>query len=194
MSTKANKGRKRLIRIAAWIVGAVAGTYAAQYYTDSRWSQAAGPESPAPTTAPATQPVVQVTGGTPVDRGRYIIQIAGCHTPGFMETGGDVPESEWLTGVPVGWRGPWGTTYAANLRLAVSRFDEDVWVQVIRARKVRPPMPWSTLAAMSDDDLRAVYRYIRSLPVKGEDVPAALPPGQEPETPYLMLEPVFPKK
>ena len=46
-------------------------------------------------------------------RGKYLVQIAGCndcHTPGFMQKGFDVPESDWLVGVPVGWRGPWGTT------------------------------------------------------------------------------------
>ena len=40
-----------------------------------------------------------------------------CHTPGYMQKGGAVPVGEWLTGTPVGYQGPWGTTYAANLRL-----------------------------------------------------------------------------
>ena len=45
---------------------------------------------------------------------------------------------------------------------------------------------------MSDRDLRAVFRYIRSLPVTGEKMPEALPPGQAPKTPYFVFEPVFP--
>ena len=44
-----------------------------------------------------------------------------------------------LTGVPVGFRGPWGTTYASNLRLYVQQFTADTWVQVMHAREVRPP-------------------------------------------------------
>ena len=52
-------------------------------------------------------------------RGRYLIAIAGCndcHTPGFAMNGGTTPEQAWLTGDPLGWQGPWGTTYAPNLR------------------------------------------------------------------------------
>ena len=40
-----------------------------------------------------------------------------CHTAGYMQKDGQVPETEWLTGDSMGWQGPWGTTYAANLRL-----------------------------------------------------------------------------
>ena len=129
-------------------------------------------------------------------RGRYIVRVGGCndcHTPGFMQHGEDVPESEWLTGVPVGWKGPWGTTYASNLRLFAKDFDEQTWVQVLRARKSRPPMPWPNLHAMTDQDLRSVHRYIRSLPVVGTKMPAHVPPGEEPFTPYVELVPQAPK-
>jgi mono/diheme cytochrome c family protein len=54
-----------------------------------------------------------------IARGRYIVKIAGCndcHTPGYFQTGGKVPEKEWLVGDKLGWRGPWGTTYPSNLR------------------------------------------------------------------------------
>lgn len=52
-----------------------------------------------------------------VERGRYLVRIAGrndCHTPGYAERGGDVPEAQWLVGDALGWRGPSGTTYAAD--------------------------------------------------------------------------------
>lgn len=45
---------------------------------------------------------------------------------------------------------------------------------------------------MSDRDLRAICRYIRSLPVCGEKMPEALPPGVEPKTPYVEMMPKFP--
>jgi len=35
----------------------------------------------------------------------------------------------WLTGDILGWRGPWGTTYPANLRLLASQITEDEWVK-----------------------------------------------------------------
>ena len=57
-------------------------------------------------------------GESKVDRGRYLVKIAGCndcHTAGYAAAAGNVPESAWLTGDTLGWRGAWGTTYAANL-------------------------------------------------------------------------------
>ena len=62
--------------------------------------------------APATLSPVEATAGKDslAERGRYLVRISGCndcHTPRFPELGEKVPESEWLTGVPVGWRGPW---------------------------------------------------------------------------------------
>lgn len=54
------------------------------------------------------------------ERRRYLVKITGCngcHTPGYAETGGKVPEKEWLAGDSMGWRGPLGATYASNLRL-----------------------------------------------------------------------------
>lgn len=146
-------------------------------------------------TTPAVAPPAPAGDKPTPERGRYVIAVGGCndcHTPGFMEKGWAVPETEWLTGVPVGWKGPWGTTYASNLRLFLQDFDEDTFVQVVRVRNTRPPMPWPNLHAMSDADLRSVYRYIRSLPVKGEKMPAYVPPGQEPTTVYVNMFPQTP--
>jgi mono/diheme cytochrome c family protein len=136
-------------------------------------------------------------GGAPsAQRGRYIVRVGGCndcHTPGFMERGEAVPESVWLTGTSIGWKGPWGTTYPSNLRLFVTDFEEDTFVEVIRARRSRPPMPWPNLHAMSDQDLRSVFRYIRSLPITGEKMPAYVPAGEQPKTPYFEFEPKMPQ-
>lgn len=140
---------------------------------------------------------LHVAGGSPVQAGRYLVLVGGCndcHTPGFAEKQMAIPESEWLTGLPVGWRGPWGTTYASNLRLLVQMLSEDGWVKMLQLRNTRPPMPWSSLHAMSEKDLRAMYQYIKDLGPKGQTMPAALPPGQEPTTPYLDMVPQMPKE
>ncbi len=126
-----------------------------------------------------------------VERGRYIVATSGCndcHTTGYMQKEGKVPESEWLTGDSVGWQGPWGTTYPANLRLVMSRLTEQQWL--VRARGAfRPPMPGFNLHAMTDADLKAIYRYVKSLPVKGDPAPAYVPPGGLVKTPYLDFTP-----
>ncbi|HEY3353745.1 MAG TPA: cytochrome C [Polyangia bacterium] len=132
-----------------------------------------------------------VTAASDVEAGRYLIAVGGCndcHTPGVMQ-GAQVPEAQWLTGIPVGWRGPWGTTYASNLTRMVPLYDEDDWIRMVRARNGRPPMPWPSLHAMSDKDLRSMYRYITSLGPKGSDVPAFVPPDQTPATPFIALVP-----
>ncbi|MDH5536564.1 MAG: cytochrome c [Betaproteobacteria bacterium] len=124
-------------------------------------------------------------------RGRYLVTTSGCndcHTVGYPESAGKVPEAGWLTGSPVGFSGPWGTSYPANLRLTVQSLSEEAWM--VRARsEMRPPMPWFSLRDMSDADLRAIFRYIRSLGAKGTVAPAYVPPGQRVTTPYIEFVP-----
>ncbi len=126
-----------------------------------------------------------------VKRGQYLVQIGGCndcHTVGYGEKAGNVPVGEWLTGSPLGFKGPWGTSYAANLRLTLTALTEDQWVTFARVPR-RPPMPWFNLRDMSDDDLRAMYRFVRQLGPKGERAPAAAAPGVAVNTPVIVFEP-----
>jgi mono/diheme cytochrome c family protein len=125
-----------------------------------------------------------------VERGRYLVKIAGCndcHTPGYMPAEGKVDEKLWLTGDALGWRGPWGTTYASNLRLTLQPMSETAWIQFAKSAKMRPPMPWFALHAMTKSDLSAIYHYIKSLPVMGDRAPAFVPPGEMPRGPYVQL-------
>ena len=126
-----------------------------------------------------------------LSRGRYLVATSGCndcHTAGYMQNDGQVPEAEWLTGDSTGWQGPWGTTYAANLRLLFQQIDEKTWLA--RARQaMRPPMPSPSLRAMSDAGLRAIYRYVRSLGAQGQLAPAHVPPGGKAKTPYFDFTP-----
>ena len=102
------------------------------------------------------------------------------------------PNFLWLLGSPLGWRGPWGTTYPPNLRLTVQDVSEADWVTLLRTRKALPPMGWMNVNQLAESDARALYGYIRSLGPAGERMPLALPPEQEPTTPYLSLIPVMP--
>ena len=124
-------------------------------------------------------------------RGEYVLSISGCndcHSPNGFEKGPTVPKSEWLTGLPVGFQGPWGTTYPANLRLTLSGMSESQWLVFARQER-RPPMPWLGLKTMTDADLKAIYAYIRSLGPAGTPVPAYVPPGGKVDTPYFVFVP-----
>lgn len=124
-----------------------------------------------------------------IQRGRYLVATAGCndcHTPGYMEKDGKVPVSEWLTGSSVGWQGPWGTSYPANLRLLFSTMTEKEWLEHSK-KSFRPPMPSWALHEMSRTDLKALYRFIHSLGAAGEPAPTFVKPGGKVRTPYMDL-------
>ena len=130
-----------------------------------------------------------------IERGRYLAKIAGCndcHTAGYAMTGGKVPEKDWLMGDSLGWRGDWGTTYAPNLRMTLSKMTEDEWIKTAKTAKFRPPMPWFALHDMTEQDLRAFHRFVRQLGPVGSPAPAYLPPGQTPSGPYVQF-PAMPK-
>ncbi|MCC7262016.1 MAG: cytochrome C [Candidatus Latescibacteria bacterium] len=123
-----------------------------------------------------------------IERGHYLVKITGCndcHTAGYTQTDGQTPEKDWLTGDLLGWQGPWGTTYASNLRLYMQEITEDQWVGIAHNARFRPPMPWYSLHAMSETDLRAIYRFIHSLGPAGTLAPTYLPPGQVPQGPRV---------
>jgi mono/diheme cytochrome c family protein len=125
-----------------------------------------------------------------LERGRYMVLTGhcnNCHTAGYVATSGKIPEGRWLMGNPVGWRSKQGTTYGTNLRLYVQNLSEEGWIQAVRNGQPRAPMPWWSLRETSEDDLRAMYRYIRSLAPLGEPAPAFLPPDQMPPRPYQQL-------
>ncbi len=125
-----------------------------------------------------------------IERGRYLVRIGGCndcHTSGYAMTAGKVAEEQWLTGDRLGWRGPWGTTYPANLRNFMAQMTEKQWLSFASTIETKPPMPWYDLRAMSSEDLRAIYRYVKASGPRGEAAPAYLPPEQEPQGPFILF-------
>ncbi len=141
------------------------------------------PQTP-PASVAATQPAADPA------HGEYLVVLGGCndcHTDGYGERAGEVPRDQWLTGSPVGFHGPWGTSYPTNLRLSVDALDESQWLAYTANLHTRPLMPDYMLRAMREDDRRAIYRFIRSLGPAGEPAPAALPPGEAPPPPYFQI-------
>jgi mono/diheme cytochrome c family protein len=86
--------------------------------------------------------------------------------------------------------GPWGVSFSANLTpdpdTGVLRdFTEQQFIQTLRTgrhqgqgRPILPPMPWQVYGQMTDDDLKAVFAYLRQIPPVKNKVPAPIPPAQ----------------
>ena len=80
--------------------------------------------------------------------------------------------------------GPWGVSYSANLtpdkETGIGIWKEEQFIKAMRTgkhwgegRPILPPMPWQGIAAMSDDDLKAVFAYLQSVPPIRNSVPNA---------------------
>ncbi len=90
-------------------------------------------------------------------------------------------------GTNTAFAGPWGVSYTANLTpdrmTGLGIWTEDIFVKTIRSgrhwgvsRPILPPMPWSVYRNMTDEDLKSVFAYLRTIkPIKNQ-VPEPLPP------------------
>jgi hypothetical protein len=142
---------------------------------------------------PSVGPAVQAA--SMEQAGEYLTIVSGCndcHTQGWVESQGKVAPADRFAGLNVGFRGSWGTSYGKNLRTVTQRITEDRWVSILTTADGgdgKPPMPWWNTAQMSDRDLRAMYRYIKSLGPKAGGVPRGLPAGKEPAGPWVWLNP-----
>jgi mono/diheme cytochrome c family protein len=138
-----------------------------------------------------------------IERGNYLVNYlghcAGCHTP--LDPDGQSDMSLYLSGVPAkyagtkvgrsqvaGFPGPGGARfYAANLtpdpKTGLGRWSEEQFVRTFK-HGVRPdgakystsPMEWNIYANMKEDDVRAIYRYLRTIKAIPNKVPANIPP------------------
>src|SRR3569832_95090 len=90
---------------------------------------------------------------------------------------------------------PFGVVFTANLTpdaaTGLGNWTEDMFVRALRTgrhmggngRPILPPMPWPNLAQQNDDDLKAIFAYLHSLPAIRNDVPA--PQVPDPAMPAL---------
>ncbi len=97
-------------------------------------------------------------------------------------------------GTNTAWAGPWGITYSANLtpdkETGMGNWTEQNFIEAMRTgkhmgkgRPIFPPMPWQNLAAMTDEDLKAVFAFLKSIPPIKNAVPEPKlnpPPGGAP--------------
>jgi cytochrome c553 len=85
------------------------------------------------------------------------------------------------------WAGPWGVSFTSNLtpdRLTgIGLWTEQQFITAIRngkkgggGRELLPPMPWRMYAKLSDDDLKGIYAYLRTIPAVSNKVPNPIAP------------------
>jgi hypothetical protein len=121
---------------------------------------------PRPLDASVPEPDVS----TPEKRGRYLVTMAGCedcHTPKDTQ-GQPLPGMDFAGGFILD--GPWGRVASSNITPDPSRisyYDQATFTQVIRtgfvgARKLNQIMPWHAYRGMTDEDIVAVFAYMRT--------------------------------
>lgn len=123
---------------------------------------------------PLTSPVPPPDLSDPVKRGAFLVNIAGCadcHTPQIR--GEFLPGMDFAGGFILD--GPWGRVASSNLTpdpSGIPYYDEALFVQTMRtgyvkARKLAQIMPWAAYRNMTDDDLKAIFAYLKTVkPVK----------------------------
>ena len=87
--------------------------------------------------------------------------------------------------------GPWGITFSANLtpdnETGIGTWQPEMFVNAMKTgkhlgvaegRPILPPMPWQNLSNLSDEDLTAMFLFLKSLPPVKNKVPDPLPPNK----------------
>ena len=102
------------------------------------------------------------------------------------------PSGVWENGMvaaptSTAFSGPWGVSFTANLtpdrNTGLGIWTEEMFVKAIRtgkhfgvSRPILPPMPWAVYRNMTDDDLKAIFAYLRTIPPVINHVPDPIPP------------------
>lgn len=99
----------------------------------------------------------------------------------------------WLAAANVtftAWSGPWGISYGANLTpdsSGLGVWTEDMFIQAIRtwkhwgvSRPIMPPMPVESIGTLPDEDLKAIFAYLQTIPPIHNVVPDYEPPAEAP--------------
>jgi len=89
------------------------------------------------------------------------------------------------------WAGPWGVSFGSNLtpdaKTGIGNWTSETFIEAMRTgthidqgRPFLPPMP--TYSRLTDEELRAMFAYLQSIPPVENEVPEPMrPPGPAPE-------------
>ena len=92
------------------------------------------------------------------------------------------------------WVGPWGTSFTRNLTpdktTGLGSWTEEMFIKALKSgkdqgegRPILPPMPWQNYAQMPDDDLKAIWAFLQTLPPIQNAIPQPIPPPGAPPAP-----------
>src|ERR1700752_725683 len=124
---------------------------------------------------PPHQPITDRVAGpdmsNPVERGKYLVTLGNCmscHTPMNKQS---QPLMQLAFAGGMRFKGPWGEVSSANITpdaSGISYYDEALFVKTLRtgqvgARKLNSVMPWGYFRNMTDEDLKAIFAYLRTL-------------------------------
>jgi hypothetical protein len=113
------------------------------------------------------------------------------HPSQFKLTSRPKIDNTWAwagAGTNTAFYGPWGTTYAANLtpdrNTGLGIWTEDLFIKALRtgkhwgtARPIMPPMPWQGFGKATDEDLKSIYAFLRTIKPIDNQVPEYEPPA-----------------
>jgi len=101
-----------------------------------------------------------------------------------------IAQGQWIAatnGDMTAWAGPWGISFAVNLTpdefSGSGGWTEEMFIGAMRTglhlgggRQILPPMPWQAIGGCSDDELKAIFAYLKSInPIRNE-IPEPVPP------------------
>jgi len=110
------------------------------------------------------KPVPEPDFSNVMERGKYMTEIGGCIG---CHTSWDTPLKPGLFGGGLFLAEGPDSAYSANISFDESgiTYDEDAFITIIRTGKGRTLhslMPWIVIKNYTDDDLRAIYKYLRT--------------------------------
>ncbi len=124
-----------------------------------------------------------------------VARLLSGHPEGMQMPPAPPPSGPWIASVAAtmtAWAGPWGVSYTANLtpdpETGLGKWTEQQFVDTLRSgrhlgrgREILPPMPWPAIRNMTDQDLKSIYAYLRTIPAVTNRVPAPQPPAAPPQ-------------
>jgi len=114
------------------------------------------------------------------------------HPEGTVLTKPPALTEQWMSAASntfTAWAGPWGMSFTANLtpdqNTGLGIWTEEMFVNAIRegkhmgtSRPILPPMPWPAFRNLNDEDLKAIFAYLRTITPISNHVPDPLTPEQ----------------